>query len=104
MLDDILEALVQGYVGSRTPSRRWQALARVFFGLLGAGLCLAGAAVIMGRRDGSLPLRFSFVLLFAGFGSIWLFNVALLRKWRWPLALLVVGLVLIFVTRLVFGP
>lgn len=105
MLDDILQALVQGYLGSRTPSERWRKLARLFFGLLGAGLSFAGAVVIVGReRTASLPLRFSFLLLFIGFGSIWLFNVALARKWRWPAVLLFVSLPLIFFVRIVLGP
>jgi len=106
MLGDILEGLFEGYIRSRgTPSRRWRILARLFFGALGAGLAAVGAIVIAGRADkGTLPFRLSTILMFVAMASFFLFNVMLARKWPWPAILFVLGFVLMFATRIAFGP
>lgn len=107
MIDDLLAGLFgELVVGRLTASRRFRLVARLFFGLLGAGLGIAGAAHL-GLRPGltsNLALRVSFVVLLASLGFFWLFNVALLRRWRWPGALFVASFVCLFLARFLFGP
>jgi hypothetical protein len=43
------------------------------------------------------------VAVFVFLASFSLFNVALARKWRWPLRLFVVSFAALFVSRIFFG-
>ena len=43
-------------------------------------------------------------LLLLSFGTFWLLNVGLARKWRWPGVLTVASLVALIAARLVLGP
>ncbi len=107
MIDDILAGLFGEVVlGRLTRSRRFRLIARLFFGLLGAGLGVAGA-VHFGLRSGlttNLAMRVSFVALLLSLALFWFFNVALLRRWRWPGILFIASFVCLFVARLLFGP
>jgi ABC-type nitrate/sulfonate/bicarbonate transport system permease component len=107
MIDEILVGLFGEAVSRRLGhSRRAQLLFRVFFGLLGAALGVAGA-VLFARNEQFAAIRemqISMVVTFAALAAFSLFNVALGRKWRWPGLLFVVSFVAIFVTRIAFGP
>jgi hypothetical protein len=106
MMDDLLAHLFgEAVFGKMGHSRRAQLLFRIFFGLLGAGLGVAGAVHFGLRADftGNGPMRLSIIALFAFLASFSLFNVALGRKWRWPAVLFVVSLVSVFATRIIFG-
>jgi hypothetical protein len=106
VIDDILAGIFGEVVlGGRGASRRAQLLARLFFGLLGAALGVAGALHFLRQPDltTNTALRASIVSLFAGLACFFLFNVALARKWRWPGLLFVVSFVSLFVTRIAFG-
>ena len=106
MIDDLLSELF-GEVALRRAgrSRRAQLLARLFFGLLGAGLCAFGAVHFIVREDftDNTAMRASMVAVFVFLACFSLFNVALARTWRWPLRLFIVSFVALFVTRLLFG-
>ena len=81
-------------------SKRAQLLARLGFGLLGAGLAVVGA-VHFARLDAAIDavMRASMALVFIGLGCFSLFNVALARRWRWPGVLFVASLVALFGAR-----
>jgi hypothetical protein len=86
------------------PSPRGQAIARWFFGLLGTGLCVFGALHLwLTQKIPGLPLRLAAVSLFASIAVFCLANIALQRRWRWPLWWVALGLPLLFVVRFVFG-
>jgi hypothetical protein len=106
MLDDLLGQLFGEAISRRIPSsRRAQLLVRVFFGLLGAGLGVAGAVHFARRMDPgtNIPMWLSMIALFGFLASFSLFNVALGRRWRWPGLLLIASFVALFVTRIAFG-
>jgi hypothetical protein len=106
VLDDLIGELVGHAIGSRlSESRRTQLLLRLFFGLLGTGLGIAGA-VHFASRTGltqNAALRLSIVAVFLFVASFSLFNVALGRTWRWPAKLFIVSFVAMFVARIAFG-
>lgn len=107
MIDDILVGLFgEILVGRLGASRRAQLLARLFFGLLGTGLGVAGA-IHMSQRFGSetnAAMVASMVAVFLFLACFCLFNVALGRSWRWPAVLFAAGFVSMFGTRILFGP
>jgi hypothetical protein len=105
MIDEMLVHLFgEAVFGRLGASRRAQLIARLFFGLLGAGLGLAGAVLFL-RRDAAGPvMRAGIAAFFACMGAFWLFNVALGRTWRWPGILTIASLVAVIVARLAFGP
>ncbi len=78
---------------------------RFFFGLLGAGLGVAGAVYFTLRTDytGNLAMRLSLIALFGFLASFWLFNVALGRTWRWPAICLGLSFVAVFASRIFWG-
>ena len=102
----LVEILGQATLGRIGHSRRAQVLLRLFFGLLGAVLSAGGAVYFLFRRDIaiSVPFRAATVAMFGFFGCFWLFNVALARTWRWPAVMFAVSFVMLFVTRIVYGP
>jgi len=107
VFDDLLGELFGEAVSRRLGnSRRAQLLARVFFGLLGAGLGIAGAVHFARRPDltSNTPMWISMIALFVFLSSFSLFNVGLGRTWRWPGKLFLVSLVALFMTRILFGP
>lgn len=103
MLDDLLEDLV-GEIGLRglTRSKRAEGCFRVFFGLLMVGLGLAGAWHTV-DYDASLPFRVAGATLFLAVAALGLFNVVLLRKWRWPVLLFALAFVGVFAAAILFG-
>ena len=106
MLDDLLgELFGRAVFGRLTPSRRAQLLARAFFGLLGAGLGVAGAVHFARRPDvtGNPAMWVSMIAMFVFLASFSLFNVGLGRTWRWPGRFFLVSLGALFLTRVVFG-
>jgi len=105
MLDDLLELLFDDVDLGHVPSRRAQLLARLFLGLLGAGLGTTGAVYIAGRplAPGNPAMHASMVLLFVAMASLFLCNVALARRWRWPWILFAASFVAMFVARIAFG-
>ena len=108
-MSDFLGELLSGILGEAVmsrlgDSRRVQTLARMFFGLLGAGLGIAGAIHFGLRSPGAnLPMHLSMIALFLALASLCLFNVSLLRSWRWPGRLFVASFVALFATRILFG-
>jgi hypothetical protein len=107
MIDEMLaEIFGEVAFGSLSKSRRAQLIARVFFGLLGTGLSVAGAVHFMLNNDEgrNAALRMNMVLMFVFLGCFCLFNIALARPWRWPGVLFVVSFVGLFVVRIVFSP
>jgi hypothetical protein len=107
MVDDILLSIFGEALFERVGRWRWVALiVRLLAGLLGTGLCLVGAYRLgfESAYSQNLILRGAIVLLFGSFGSLWLFNVCLLHKWRWPLQWCVVSFALMFLARLLLGP
>lgn len=107
MIDEILGHLFGEVVfGKLGRSRRALLLFRVFFGLLGLGLGLAGAVHMAMKSDltQNIAMRLSMVAMFAFLASFSLFNVTLGRKWRWPGVLFVISFVSLFATRIIFGP
>jgi hypothetical protein len=104
MIDDILAGLFgEAVFGRLQPSRRAQLLARVFFGLVGGALGVAGV-VHFSRVAASAHMTMSMMAVFVGLTCFCLFNIALGRAWRWPGLLFAVSFVLLFVVRILLGP
>jgi hypothetical protein len=105
MLDELIAQLVgEAAFGRLAPSRRAQILARLFFGLLGTALGAIGAVHFLLRPMAANPgLHASMVLLFVFLACFCLFNVALLRRWKWPGLGFLGCLVSMFVMRIAFG-
>ena len=107
MIGELLAGLLGEALAQRLgDSRRTQTLLRIGFGLLGTGLSIAGFMHFMLRVDPcrNAPMHASMLLLFAMLACFCLFNVALLRRWRWPGGFFVLALVALFVTRFALGP
>jgi hypothetical protein len=107
VIDDILAQIFgEAVFGRLSGSRRAQLIARLFFGLLGAALGVAGLVHFAGARGLTTngALRASMLAMFAFFAAFWLFNVALGRRWRWPAIGFVASFVSMFVTRIALGP
>jgi hypothetical protein len=106
VFDDLLGGLFgEAVFGRLGNSRRAQLLIRVFFGLLGAGLGIAGAVRFARRPDltSNTPMWISLIAMFVFLASFSLFTVGLGRTWRWPGKLFLVSLVALFMTRILFG-
>ena len=105
MLDELIAQLVGEAAFARlAPSRRAQILTRVFFGLLGTALGAIGVVYVLLRpRTPNPGLHASMVLLFVFLACFCLFNVALVRRWRWPGLGFLGCLVSMFVMRIAFG-
>jgi len=106
MCDDWLgELFGEAVFGRLSPSRRAQLLVRLVFGLLGAGLGIAGAVHFARRPDitSNTPMWVSMIAMFVFMASFSLFNVALGRPWRWPGRYFLVSFAALFMTRIVFG-
>jgi hypothetical protein len=92
------------FVVGGTPSPRATAIVRLFFGALGTALGVFGAVHLWrGDTIPGLPLRMVAVGFMLAIAAVFAFNVALQRRWRWPLWLAALGLPLLFVVRIVFG-
>lgn len=107
MIGELLVGLLGEALAERLgDSRRTRTLLRLGFGLLGTGLAIAGFAHFLARVDpGRNPaMHASMLLLFAMLACFCLFNIALLRRWRWPGLAFVFALVALFATRFAFGP
>jgi hypothetical protein len=106
MLNDILLGIFgEAILGPLTRSRRFQLIARIFVGLLGAGLGIVGA-VHFGLRtgqSGNPVMRASFVALLVALALFWFFNVGLLRRWRWPGVLFGACFVCLILSRILLG-
>jgi hypothetical protein len=107
VIDDILAGIFGEVVFGRLGrSKRAQLVARLAFGLLGAGLAAVGAwhFALAPLPGAGAAMRASAVALFLFLGCFSLFNVALARGWRWPGRLFLVSLAALFVARIAFGP
>ena len=105
MIDDILEGLF-GEALRRAPAcDRARLLARLFFGMLGAGLGVVGAGHFYKRMiDQNIVMSASIVVMFAFLACFFFFNVALGRTWRWPAVMFVVSFAAVLGSRLLLGP
>jgi uncharacterized membrane protein len=106
MIDDILAGVFgEVLLGRLSASRRAQLLARLFFGLLGAGLGVIGAVYFFQRLASEhAAMAASMVAVFVFLACFFLFNVALGRTWRWPGVLFAISFVSLFAARILFGP
>ena len=100
LFDDVSGEFVLGR-GRR--SKRGATVARVVVGLLVVALAVAGAVHIGAMKAGT-AFRSAGVCLFVAVGSFGLFNLVLLRSWRWPAWAVVWALAGLFVVRIAFGP
>jgi hypothetical protein len=101
----IFELIGEAAFGRLNRSQRAQVLFRVFFGLLGTFLGLAGAYhFIASVETPNKGMHASMVALFVFLALFSLFNVAFKRPWRWPGLGIIVSFVALFVTRVVLGP
>lgn len=106
MFDDLIESLIEELpAGSGNASKRAQLLFRLFFGLLGALLGAAGMVkfIVDPPDTGNTAMWISMLALFFFLACFCLFNVAFLRRWRWPGVMFLISLVMLFVTRIAFG-
>jgi hypothetical protein len=106
MIDDLLAELFgEAVFGRSSRSRRAQLRARLFFGVLGALLGLAGALhFTVGRREVSNPvMQAGMIAVFLFLACFSLFNVALGRRWRWPGICFALSFVGLFAARILFG-
>lgn len=103
MLEEILEGLLEGWISSRGTSKRLGLVFRVFFGLLGLGLSVAGIYHMM-RYDAGLHFRLAAAASLFFLACFCVFNVTLLSKWRWPGRFFVLSFVVLFMVRILFGP
>lgn len=101
MLDDLFEGILDGFVAGE-PSKRVQIILRVLFGLVGTGLAAAGIYHIMGY-DAGLPFRLAGAVVFFFLGCFCIFNIALLKSWRWPGRYFVYSFIGLFAVRIIFG-
>ena len=98
--DDLGEFVLGG-----KPSPRAALAARAFFGVLGTALCVFGAVHLWrGGTIPGLPLRIAVVGWLLAIASVFACNVAMQRRWAWPLWLAALGLPLVFAVRIVLGP
>lgn len=106
MLDDLLgEVLGEAAFGRLSRSRRAQLLFRLFFGLLGAGLGIAGAIWFARTKPvgGNPAMWLSMLAMFVFLACFSLFNIGLARPWKWPGLAFAASFVAMFVTRILFG-
>ena len=106
MIDELLgELFGEAIFGRLSRSRRAQLLFRLFFGLLGTFLGLAGALHFVAWRGVTNPgMKTGIVALFLFLACFSLFNVALGRRWRWPGICFALSFVGLFAARIFFGP
>lgn len=106
MLTEIIFELIgEAAFGRLNRSQRAQVLLRVFFGLVGTFLGLAGAYHFIASVEiSNKAMHASMVALFLFIALFSLFNVVLKRPWRWPGLGIVVSFILLFVTRIALGP
>ena len=106
MLDDVLAGFFgEALFGRLRQTPRSTLIVRLFFGLIGTGLGLAGAFYLpasVSSSNGALVAAMR--ALFVSLAGFFLFNVMLARPWRWPGLSFLCCLVLVFVIRIVFGP
>jgi hypothetical protein len=103
MLDDLIETLFDDVDFGLKGPKRMRVVLRIVFGLLGLLLSAAGAWHMLFRVQGGAHLRFCAATMFGLLGAFCLFNVCLLKKWRWPGVLFLASFGLLFVLRIVFG-
>jgi hypothetical protein len=106
MIDEILAGIFgEAVFGRFRGSRRSQLLARLFFGLLGAGLGAAGALHFASSTNltRNTAMHASMIAVFLFMTCFSLFNIALGRQWRWPGKLFILSLASLFVSRILLG-
>ena len=106
MIDDLLAGVFgEALFGRLRQTARSTLILRLVFGLLGAGLGLAGALYVPATVSSSnTALVGTITALFISLASFFVFNVMLARPWRWPGLCFLCCLVLVFVIRIVLGP
>lgn len=105
MLGDVLGELAES-IEFGPGSKRGQTVMRVLFGLLGLFLSAVGGfqMLVVGIDGAGLHFNFAATLLFVSLGAFCLFNVTLLRTWRWPGRAFLLSFLFLFVVRIVLGP
>jgi hypothetical protein len=105
VLDDVLAGLLgEAAFGRLRQTERSQRLARLFFGLLGTALGLAGALYLpMTVETSNWGMLASMTALFVSMSGFFLFNVMLAQPWRWPGLCFAASLTLVFATRIIGG-
>jgi len=103
MIDDIIGDILGDIAAGSNPSKRYQGLIRIIFGLLGAVLSAAGMVKTY-AYDAGLAFRLAGIFLFAMLFCFCGFNIVLHRKWKWPGRLFLLSLPLLFAVRIIFGP
>ncbi len=106
MFDDLLKDLLEDSVwGERTASPRMQRILRLVFGLLGAGLAIAGLVVTVARTGGANPLmRLGFAGVFLAVFWFCAGTVILGRSPRGSAWLLGGSFATAFLARVIGGP
>jgi hypothetical protein len=101
----LFELFGEAAFGRLSRSRKAQVVARIFFGLLGTGLGLAGAYHFLARAP--MPahrlMHASMVSLFLFIAALSFFNVACKRPWRWPTLGAAVSFVILLAASLFRG-
>ena len=104
MLDDLIQGVIEGWVASRDASPRTKWILRVAFGLLGAGLSLAGM-IVMGQRwaDANPGMLLGVLGMFGAIAWFCLGTIILGRSPKpagWALG---GSFALLFLSRAIFG-
>jgi len=103
-LDEVLgELLVRAGMRKVGGGRRTRGCLRAFFGLLLAGLSVAGVWKTM-TYDASLHFRLAGAALFAALALFAVVNVLLLRRTRLPGCLVLLAFFALFAVRILLGP
>ena|SRR5687768_13621622 len=106
MLGDIIAELIgEAAFGRLSRSQRAQVVLRVFFGLLGTFLGVAGAVhFVTSVQASNRVMHSSMVAMFFFIALFFLLNVTFKRSWRWPGLGVLVSFVSLFVSRILLGP
>ena len=105
-LDDLVGQLFGQVLSDKLGrSRRAQLVARLFFGLLGAGLGLIGCIWVFAGIEtlASVHMRASMAAVFFFMACFFGANVGLARRWRWPALGFAASFVALIVGRLALG-
>ena len=103
MIEELFEGLIDAWISGKGTSKRTEVVMRVFFGLMGVALSLAGLYHIVGY-DAGWHFRLAAAAMLFFLACFCAFNITLLLKWQWPGRYFVVSFIGLFVVRILFGP
>jgi hypothetical protein len=103
VIEELFEGLIDSWISGKGTSKRTEVVMRVFFGLLGVALCLAGLYHMM-VYDAGWHFRLAAAAMLFFLACFCAFNITLLLKWRWPGRYFVFSFIGLFVVRILFGP